>query len=203
VTRTFVQVGKALAAYEATLRPAPTRFDQFVGELAAGDARAAANRLTPAEQRGLRLFISNERAACLNCHNSPLLSNGGFHDIGTNLGQQANTELGQMLGATLMAVAEFRCGGDHSDALAEQCELARFQGDEAAGHGRGAFKVPSLRGVARTAPFMHDGRFEDLTAVLRHYRSPPLPSVPGAHELRPLKLSDRDIDDLIRFLQTL
>jgi cytochrome c peroxidase len=202
-SRVFVNVGKAIAAHEASLRPPASRFDQFVRELAAGSTPQASTRLTAAEQRGLRLFITPARTACLNCHNGPMFSNGGFHDIGTNLGPQSTGELGRMLGERLMETSEFRCDGIYSDALPEQCLQARFQNKELAGEGRGAFKVPTLRGVAVTAPYMHDGRFADLQAVMQHYRSPPLASVSGAHELRPIELSVRDIDDLIRFLAAL
>jgi hypothetical protein len=50
---------------------------------------------------------------------------------------------------------------------------------------------------------MHDGRYDSLDVVLQHYRSPPLLSLKGAHELKPLQLSDGEIDDLLRFLHTL
>jgi cytochrome c peroxidase len=203
ISRVFVDVGKAIAAYETTLRPPRTRFDQFVRDLVAGAKRSASTRLTAAEQRGLRLFIDPARTACLNCHNGPLFTNGGFHDIGTNIGAQSTGELGNLLGERLRETSEFRCVGIYSDALPEQCLLARFQRKEHPGESRGAFKVPTLRGLAVTAPFMHDGRFADLQAVMQHYRSPPLPAVVGAHELRPLKFSARDIEDMVRFLEAL
>ena len=202
-TRVFVNVGKAIAAYEATLRPGASRFDRFVRDLAAGDARGAAARLTPAEQRGLRLFIATPRTGCLNCHNGPMLSNGGFHDVGTNLGTPSTLELGHMLGSRLLEASEFRCDGAFSDALPAQCTTLNHQVADATGEGRGAFKVPTLRGVARTAPYAHDGRFADLKAVLNHYRAPPTTGRGAAHELKPLALTDRDVDDLVRFLGTL
>jgi cytochrome c peroxidase len=203
ITRVFVNIGKAIAAYEATLRPVAGRFDQFVRYLVAGDTSGAARQLTLPEQRGLRLFIAQSRTACLNCHNGPLFSNGGFHDIGTNLGQHSSHELGHMLGAQLLQASEFRCEGPFSDALPAQCLQARFQDSTFTGEGRGAFKVPTLRGVAATAPYMHDGRFGQLNAVLAHYRSPPMKSVSGAHELKPLQLSDEEAEDLLQFLRVL
>ena len=67
----------------------------------------------------------------------------------------------------------------------------------------GKFKTPSLRNVARTAPYMHDGRFATLEAVIDHYDS-------GGHyaenvnpNVRPLHLTERDKADLIAFLHTL
>lgn len=73
----------------------------------------------------------------------------------------------------------------------------------------GRFKVPSLRNVARTAPYMHDGRFETLGAVLAHYDhgvqpSPtldPLLRQPGGQ--LGIALSAQQQADLLAFLQTL
>ena len=69
---------------------------------------------------------------------------------------------------------------------------------------RAKFKVPSLRNVARTRPYMHDGRFDGLREVLEHYRG----GIRPATNLDPLlvdgiTLSNRDVDDLIAFLETL
>ena len=68
---------------------------------------------------------------------------------------------------------------------------------------RGAFRTPGLRNLTATAPYMHDGRFGSLEEVLDFYRSPPdKAAVP--HELPgKLELSDRELDDLARFLRTL
>ncbi|MFT3674376.1 MAG: cytochrome c peroxidase [Chitinophagaceae bacterium] len=66
------------------------------------------------------------------------------------------------------------------------------------------FKVPSLRNVALTAPYMHDGRFITLDAVLDHYRNQGQ-STPNRDPLLAsgIPLTDQDKSDLIAFLQTL
>lgn len=69
---------------------------------------------------------------------------------------------------------------------------------------RGKFRVPSLRNVARTGPYMHDGRFSTLAAVLTHYRS----GVRASTSLDPaltggIPMSDGEMTDLIAFLETL
>jgi cytochrome c peroxidase len=66
----------------------------------------------------------------------------------------------------------------------------------------GAFKPPSLRGVAENAPYMHTGEFRTLRDVLRHYNDAPRATV-GRSELHPLRLSDRELDALEAFLRTL
>jgi cytochrome c peroxidase len=70
------------------------------------------------------------------------------------------------------------------------------------------FKTPSLRNIAVTAPYMHDGRFTNLRDVIQHYNSDvkDSPTVDPLLQfsLNPgLGLTDQDIDDLIAFLNTL
>ena len=65
-----------------------------------------------------------------------------------------------------------------------------------------AYKPPSLRNVAERAPYMHAGQFGSLRAVLAHYnRAPRAPA--GRSELHPLRLSERELDELVAFLATL
>ncbi len=66
------------------------------------------------------------------------------------------------------------------------------------------FKVPSLRNIALTAPYMHDGRFSTLDAVIEHYRSDIFQWRNTDPALRfNIALSDQDKADIISFLKTL
>ena len=69
----------------------------------------------------------------------------------------------------------------------------------------GEFRVPSLRNVARTAPYMHDGSKGTLEDVVRHYSEIPEERLHQDDEklLRPLNLMDDEIADLVAFLKTL
>jgi len=70
----------------------------------------------------------------------------------------------------------------------------------------GVFKVPTLRNVALTGPYMHDGRFTDLGAVLEHYAHPRRDALAGEQvdaRLRPLRLDSGEKRDLIDFLNSL
>ena len=69
----------------------------------------------------------------------------------------------------------------------------------------GRFKVPSLREAARTAPYMHDGRYATLTEAVRHYSELDMNRlhVHGEQLLRPLRLKDGEIADLVAFLESL
>ena len=97
--------------------------------------------------------------------------------------------------------SDFNCLGRYSDASVKDCaELAyantRHQDT------LGAFKVPTLRNVADTAPYMHVGQFATLSEVLRHYNDPPVaPS--GRTELVPLGLTDKELRQLEAFLHSL
>ena len=68
---------------------------------------------------------------------------------------------------------------------------------------RGTFRVPSLRAVARTAPYFHDGRFPTLEAVVAHYDRGGDGTPGQSPRVRPLRLSEADRDALIAFLETL
>jgi cytochrome c peroxidase len=67
------------------------------------------------------------------------------------------------------------------------------------GEGRTAFRTPSLRNVAVTAPYMHDGSIESLREIVRAHA----PAGPGPDSLRRLALGSTDVDNLVAFLQTL
>lgn len=67
MTQVYVNMGKAIAAYERLIMPAPSRFDIYVEALLKDDKTAMKAALTSDEVAGLRLFI--DRAQCINCHN--------------------------------------------------------------------------------------------------------------------------------------
>ena len=205
VNQAFAYIGKALAAFERSLLPAPSRFDAYVGSLLNpidGDSRAGKAILSPDEIAGLRLFIS-DRAQCLRCHNGPLLTNFGFHNIGLVEGKRGVKiyDFGRAKGVREALDDPFRCDGHYSDAAPDECIEKRFvldRGKELVA----AFKVPTLRNVAKTAPYMHDGRFATLRDVVRHYNEAPSFRI-GFQQLIPLDLTPRQLDELVAFLGTL
>ena len=74
-------------------------------------------------------------------------------------------------------------------------ELSKQGGD------RGAFKTPTLREIARTAPYMHDGRFKTLEEVVNYYDKGGFPNDALDEEIYPLKLTAEEKADLITFLK--
>lgn len=67
----------------------------------------------------------------------------------------------------------------------------------------GKFKVPSLRNIAQTAPFMHDGSLANLEEVIDHYNSGGKPHPSKDNRIKPLNLSEQNKADLIAFLESL
>jgi cytochrome c peroxidase len=106
---------------------------------------------------------------------------------------------------------EFNCLGPYSDARPEQCTELRFIADDDPAL-VGAFRTPGLRNVAERAPYMHAGQMARLEDVVNHYaKAPPAavghselaPHAGGPAERRPVRLSSREIADLVRFLGAL
>lgn len=198
ITRVYVNIGKAIAAYERTLRHGPSRFDAFVDSLLA-TGRAPRGVLSPAERAGLRLFIG--RAQCVNCHNGPLLTDGHFHNTGVAAAPGLPQDLGRARGARLVLDDEFNCRSRWSDAPPGACSELDYIVAEGQELTR-AFRTPSLRNVARRPPYMHAGQLGDLETVVRHYdRAPRAPA--GRSELRALRLTASERAQLVAFLRAL
>jgi cytochrome c peroxidase len=75
--------------------------------------------------------------------------------------------------------------------------LTKLPADEA------LFKVPGLRNVALTAPYMHDGSFKTLEEVIAHYNRGGHPHVNKSELIKPLYLSEKEQADLLAFLKSL
>jgi len=199
VTQVYVNMGKAIAAYERLIMPAPSRFDQYVDALLKKDKQAMRAALTADELAGLRLFIG--RAECIKCHNSPLFTNNDFHNSGVPTAQGLPLDDGRASGVLKALNDEFNCLSQWSDAGENDCAELRFvtsEGEQL----EAAFKPPTLRNVAETAPYMHAGQFSALEEVLAHYNHPPISPI-GHNELEPLGLTQREMEQIIAFLRTL
>ncbi len=198
ITIVFVNVGKSIAAYERRIQYGRSRFDRYVDALLK-NGQAPQNLLTGDETEGLQLFLG--KGNCTQCHNGPLLTNNEFHNTGVAAGTAPEPDRGRMAGARGVLADKFNCRSRWSDARPEQCAELDFIVTDAHELER-AFKVPSLRNVAERAPYMHAGQFATLEEVVAHYdRASAAPA--GHSELKPLRLSDRELQQLVAFLRTL
>lgn len=200
INRVLANLGKAFAAFQRTLHPAPARFDHFARALAEGRNAEAQRIFNRDEVQGFRLFVGSAR--CIQCHNGPMFSNYQFHNTGLHDTEPPQHQ-GHKRGMAQARSSDFSCLGAYSDDSA-QCP-SRFVGlsrDMVAG----AFKTPSLRNVARTAPYMRTGELATLDDVIAHYdsgsRTPGRAGVIG-NELPRLFLSDLERNQLKAFLMTL
>jgi cytochrome c peroxidase len=195
-------IGKALAAFQETLVSGRTPFDDFRDALAAGDTAGAA-RYPLSAQRGARIFVG--RGRCDACHSGPLFTNGEFHDIGVPFfNPDRSVDPGRHGGIRRLAASRFNLLGPYNDDAGGRSALKTRH--VALQHRNfGEFKVPSLRNVALTAPYMHNGSLATLADVVRHYSELPVERLHSDGEaiLRPLGLSRAEAADLVAFLESL
>jgi cytochrome c peroxidase len=170
---------KAIAAFERTLISGRAPFDRYVFD----DDRGA---LSESAKRGMALFYS-ARVGCAQCHfginfSGPLIYEG--HTKAQAI--YANTGLYDLNGRGAYPAAD--------PGLIEATHRAADMGK---------FRVPTLRNLALTAPYMHDGSLSSLEEVLDHYASGGHRSPRQDPKVRPFSLTDTERKDLIGFLGTL
>lgn len=188
--------GKTLEAYERRLVRTNSPFDRFV----AGDETA----LSESARRGWKLFAG--RGNCRSCHSGPNFSDGEFHNIGIPpLGGGKPEDPARYRGVELVLADPLNALGAFSDDRKGDAALA-LQTLERLPQSFGEYRTPSLRNVALSAPYMHQGQFRTLTEVVHFYSTLEGATQVGHHQeqvLKPLELSPQEALDLIAFLESL
>jgi len=195
----FANIGKALAAFERSIRHTETRFDRFARALAKGETPQGDAELSNTEVLGLKLFIG--RANCVTCHNGPRFTDDHFHNTGVPQPADLPSDEGRAAAIAKVGADPFNCLGSFSDAEPDQCGELRFLVKDNPEMIR-AFKTPSLRGASSRPPYMHSGQIATLDDVFGHYASAPT-SPRGQSELQPITLSEREREALKAFLKTI
>ncbi len=195
---TFANIGKAIAAFERTIMPTSSRFDDYVDAVIAGDKQRQAELFTDDQINGLRLFIG--QANCTQCHNGPLFTNNEFHNTGLLNFPGEVPDKGRVVGAREVLDEPFNCRSEFSDDPSGQCAELDFALTGATLIG--TFRTPSLRNLENTAPYGHKGQLATLADVLAHYNEAPDAMI-GHNEAKPLGLSARELRQLEAFLETL
>ena len=195
-------VTQAIAAFERTLIAGDSPFDRWYF---GGDE----NAISEAAKRGFEVFLTDGR--CVSCHtiehDHALFTDHRFHNIGVGVNAMQD-RIEELAKAFLVAKQQ---GIDVDVAVlsdADTSHLGRFAvtGDLSE---IGAFKTPTLRNIAVTAPYMHDGSIATLREVVEHYNNggvlpagaPVNPFLSGG--IRPLNLTEQQIDDLVAFMESL
>ncbi len=197
-----VDVAKSMAAFQETISTGRTPFDEFRDALAREDY-AAALEYPASARRGASLFVGEGQ--CNLCHIGPRFTNDEFDDAGvpyfTGPGQ---VDRGRFKGIQDLKASPFNLLGQYNDKPGEATGWATAR--VAQTHRTfGQFKVPSLRQLTETAPYMHNGSFETLRDVVDHYSNIDLDRIhsDGVLVLRPLNLTEQESEDLVAFLRSL
>lgn len=199
---TMEHVQMAIASFERTLISANSPFDRwyFGGE---------ENAIDEAAKRGFDVFMKDGR--CVSCHtieqDHALFTDHKFHNIGIGI-NDITDRVPQLAGAFLLAKAEGLDVDIEVLTNPDTSHLGRFAISESLAE-VGAFKTPTLRNIAVTDPYMHDGSIATLREVVEHYNNggvrpkdaPVNPYLSGG--IRPLDLTEQQIDDLVSFMQAL
>lgn len=194
------RIGEALAAYQRSLTLGASGFDQW---LYGGQSAA----ISPAAQRGFALFTG--APGCASCHpvgdSFALLTDLQFHDTGYGRMREALRQHPPESVPVQVApgvVHHVRREIVAAVSATREADLGRYEVTEDP-QDRWKFRTPSLRNVAITPPYMHDGGFSTLAEVLAFYNEGGA-GLPGQDpRIRPLGLSAGDLDDLEAFLRAL
>ena len=199
---TIDHVVKAIAAFERTRVTGDSPFDQFYF---AGDEDA----ISVSAKRGFDVFLTDGR--CVSCHtieqDHALFIDHKFHNIGVGI-NDIETRVPQLAGAFLRAKSQ---GADVDVTVLSDPDvshLGRFAVDEEFSS-MGAFKTSTLRNIAATAPYMHDGSLKTLLDVVVHYNNGGITDETKSANaflsggIRPLNLTEQQMDDLVAFMEAL
>ena len=226
VTRMLVNFGKAIAAYEHQLTTGEAPFDRWIRDVRDGKGTES-REISEQAKHGARLFVG--KAACNDCHYTPFLSDNGFHNVavaqkGDGVPTEADCPGGAALcDCSLSSVEGRNClpwgvrdglGKLRRSPMRRDSVWSDQRDDQSRQRyvemmldtvPRGAWRTPTLRGVAMTAPYMHDGALATLEDVVEHYDrggTPEAPGVPSAR-MRPLFLDVNERAALVEFMKTL
>jgi cytochrome c peroxidase len=179
--------GRALGVWQRHfLITADSDFDRYVkGNMLALSASAV---------RGMEVFKG--KGGCIACHNGPNFSDSGFHNTGLKRNAEFDKpEFRKILtfDAKRMKDADWEHASDDGGRYLVTHDKADWK----------KFKTPTLRNLADTTPYMHDGRYATLDAVIDHYDRGGDQTENQDARIKPLGLSTQEKADLKAFLLSL
>jgi cytochrome c peroxidase len=194
------RIGQAIASWERTMLAGNSPFDRWYY---ARDERA----LSEQQKRGFELFSG--RARCVTCHpfgdDHALFTDDSFHDTG--IGYRDGSAAGGGNDRVQVEISPGVAVSVDRDVLGSvglnpPIDLGRFE-VTLDPQDKWRFKTPSLRNIALTAPFMHDGSLRTLEDVVRFYNRGGVPHPGLDPRIQPLSLSENEIAALVGFLHSL
>ena len=228
-TRVLINFGKAIASWEYTLVSRNSPFDRWASDLKNGKGDTS-KAIPDLAKEGARLFVG--KAACNECHTTPLFSDNRFHNIGvqqvgTGIPVEADCPAGDYYcdcappseghtgpwncipwgardGIEKLKNSKQRRDSIWSDNPGDTSRMS-FVSMDLDQVPKGAYRTPSLRNVALTAPYMHNGSMAKLEDVIWHYTQGGSSDTPGvrAPAIKPLFLTEHEQQALVSFLKSL
>lgn len=195
---TMETIGMAIASYQRTLISANSPFDRWY-------YNKEQKAISQSAARGYGLFSG--KAQCIACHsistNYALFTNNKLHNTG--IGYQNSMQVAPRKNKVLLApgtyiTIDMAAIKDSSEAKPNDLGLYEITENPA---DRWKYRTPSLRNVALSAPYMHDGSLPTLKEVISFYNKGGVPSELLDPLIRPLNLSAEEIQDLENFLHSL
>ena len=188
-------LGMALASYQRTLVAIRSPFERW---------RRGGDALSPSARRGFEIFAG--RGGCAGCHpvDSPLLSDGGYHNTGVGYARAMGDPTARSVRVQVAPGTYLDVDRELLAPISEPApsDLGRYEitGDP---NDRWRYRTPTLRNVALTAPYMHDGSLSTLEEVVAFYDRGGVPNEGLDPRIRKLGLRDREKRDLVTFLESL
>ncbi|HLL05633.1 MAG TPA: cytochrome c peroxidase [Myxococcaceae bacterium] len=163
----LANVGKLLQAYQRTTNRTQAPFDDDVKRFMAA-VDAGTEEQDPA-YLGLKTYF--RKGQCIACHKGVTMSDNLFHNIGVK--DQSEGAPGQLAAARPLLDWQFNAAGIYSDNRTgfDASRLGTLRSDLAnkSFELEGAYKTPTLRNIALTAPYMHTGELATLADVVEFY----------------------------------
>lgn len=194
----MLTIGQALASYQRVLVSADSRFDRWF-------YKNDSSVLTENEKRGYTLFSG--KAGCSHCHQInqqyALFMDNDLHNTGIgyreSMGIQPETQKVQLAPGVYADVdsSVINSVGHRKAADVGQYEVTEDPAD------RWRYKTPSLRNIALTAPYMHNGSMSTLMDVIDFYNQGGINNLLLDKKIKPLGLTESEKSDLVAFLKSL
>ncbi len=174
---------KALSQFLLSLVSTNSRYDKYI-------RKEEGATLSETELAGLSIF----KQKCSSCHSGELFTDGNFHNNGLPPTERSQAVITIVDGVKKVSIVPIYDDG--------RMRITELSSD------KNKFKVPSLRNIEATKPYMHDGRFQTLDEVMNHYTN----TVTNTQNLDPIlqqngklgiALTDTEKTQLIAFLKTL
>ncbi len=185
-------VAKAIASYERTLIAGNSPFDQYYF----GRDRT---KLSASAARGLLIF--RRKGNCANCHeislNNALFTDNRFYNIGWGF-----DKLKSVLDRFIVVLQNGSDPKRFPLSSEQRSELGRFNATKVIAD-IGKFKTPTLRNIAQTAPYMHDGSVQTLEEVVDYYDKGGVKNRFIDAAIFPLHLTEQEKLDLVAFMRSL